>query len=523
MKNKFFIQKLEATIFQPQTGENLTFIDDMLACFREFKTICEKYRYKAMVNGADMVSNGALKPVVERMESILSKRFGATYHITIDQDVCLGNAYAIPVWPYLDTIDLECKNFYKSVNENIKMLKEEIKNGEDTLTDRNELKNYEKILKNGEIINKKIKNGLLKIDTANVRFINCEDLNVYVGIDLINFLIMPQYGLTEREALGILLHEIGHTFEFIYGLNSELILNNNLYDEIEHIASKGGKIKDIAKVIVRSKDGKVIGGENLDKTNEVVIMAKCFKEVLNREEKHGWYKNRRLNQELEADKFASLFHLGVDVITGLQKMRKYNFYSSTQDVYSGLGRYLVSFSLIRLLLLLTKWFSILLITVFGVMVTLMGCGLFIGAFLTMVLYYAVKWVLNSVFYFQKAGVKELLEYRGFKDRAQHLKNETVKQLKRIDKKKHPELHQHLLKQIQMCEDVIGDTSKLWEGIPKSFYIPGEFLTCLLTYIIPGRKTANELYNLELRMEDMVNNTLHVGSAKLRDAINKKDG
>ena len=504
----------EAMVFESQTGKNLEFIDEAEEVILEMQEHCRKHSFKSLVK-KEFWERDDSKILIERLSIILSKRFNIGFDIDCSTFFGSYNACA-----YLVLVDLplskEHNKYLKDVKKWIKDFKKEIKeeldNGNELDYDQrrwdNMADNIDKQLKE---VSNQILRGMLGIDVKNIKFVGAENVKVNVCIDIAGLTLSPGHAFTPREMLGVLMHEIGHIFESVYSLNSQFRYNTNLYEEIEHLARKGKNIKEICKVLYKNDKELIPGGDNIDNKNEFICLAKFVKGLLSRQKTVGVNKTESLNREIEADKFAINFHLGLDLTTALDKMYKDN--ARITKVDSNIS-YLVINTLIPPLGPVLRWLNQL--TLLRIAALLIKIHLRIAldlAFTPIFLLFDI--IISPILYI--TGRYDFEMYRKAGNRLKLVRDQTLKQLKKLDPKTNADLYNRLIEELDEMDGYIKDYGGNGDIIFKnsSAHIISGIVTCLISYISSNHKRMAEIYNLEHRLEDLTNNNLYLGSAKLK--------
>ena len=108
-------------------------------------------------------------------------------------------------------------------------------------------------------------------------------------------------------------------------------------------------------------------------------------------------------------------------------------------------------------------------------------------------------------------------YRKAGNRLKLVRDQTLKQLKKLDPKTNADLYNRLIEELDEMDGYIKDYGGNGDIIFKnsSAHIISGIVTCLISYISSNHKRMAEIYNLEHRLEDLTNNNLYLGSAKLK--------
>ena len=183
---------------------------------------------------------------------------------------------------------------------------------------------YNKIIKYLDNVRKLIKKSENKkgsIDLKNARVSGyLSKIPAYLIIDFIN--AEGFYGLTEKEFLAIMLHEIGHMFTFLeyhYRLEktnmlmltlTESVLDNN-FEKVEYVCKYKFSEEEFKKYIENT------GKTRFDYYSAITYLF--FKEMRTQLINA---KYDQTNSESLADNFAARFNYGADIVSALDKLHR---------------------------------------------------------------------------------------------------------------------------------------------------------------------------------------------------------
>ena len=527
------LQHQEATVWGVQSGKNLEFLKELEILFDYLIKLCNKNAGSVYFKKGkdDVFNSGTFKDVSDNINKLLTDRFGVEirgYYGT--HGLTPYNAYCVVYQPRLQTLQQDYENLEKQVTE-LKSTMEETEKIDSVAY--GQLTN---LLDNLDKLKKQILSCKLSIDLKNIKFIDAGDAYIDLAVDVPSFALDPAFELTSKEIIAIMLHEVGHAFESIHGLNTEFLSNNNLYEEIEHIASKCNSLKEVMKIVYKNEKGKIEGSENIDKSSDIMVLVKYSKYVLSKVDERkftGRLKTRTVERELEADKFAAAFHTGADLTTGLLKLHKgFGKHGILMAVLpiSPHMRWMVRFTLVRLIILgirLTFSYYTKFLDRAPITISKIALYVFASKYINFTPYLvfsictdAIIGILSSAVMYNITESPEKQAYRSLPNRLGFIRNQCVKNLKKLDRKKDKQLYDYILAEI---EEIDKATKYISSGLTAHTYISsdthvtGGFIYMLQSYLSRNLKNSIELQNLELRMEDMINNDLYVASGKLQSA------
>lgn len=486
----------EAMAWGLQTGKNIEFIDEALACLTELKVLINKHEFASIINTGEFFSGDRGGPILTRLEKIFSNRFG--FNLKIIRRMKLAyNAFAKNPGTNFETLLGETKKTFdlnKNIDQYIKKFLDKNKLKPENLSAA-EYESYaisKEMCKVGEELTKRIKKGLIKVDATNIKLINASDLTFYINADFAGYLNTKISDIEknhEKTTLAIILHEIGHLFDFVHSLNAEFVENNIIYEEIQDIAKKNGTLKDVYRIVVKDEDGNLKGAENIDTKSEAMIVIKIIKGVIERNKKFGIFKLNRLNQEEKADNFAAAFHLAgykaayIQYSAGRGKL----LFDNPKVIY------LQTFSIFRIVILLGQ--------------------ISYSVFKLLTVFPKLQSVLFGVLDALQYNNPENKQYRNGLDRTLMNKKYLLSSLKKVDYKKEPELYKDLTAQLKLVDEAIAMYKDYSDGIAN---MTTGLIRIIFKFLSSGR--SDEIYNLEIMMEDMINNDLYGGSAMLKETL-----
>ena len=160
------------------------------------------------------------------------------------------------------------------------------------------------------------KNGV-ELDLKNARFMNAtKNMKFYVNVDWNG--LKNNYGLTEKEILAVILHEIGHCWthwEYCYKVFASVQVLNDVVRE--EYAKKNKTPVDTIKVFY-NKTG--LPETKSDAKDMATLTIKAYKDIL-RGSAIGLASNHSTtDSEQQADEFATRFGLGKEIVTALNKL-----------------------------------------------------------------------------------------------------------------------------------------------------------------------------------------------------------
>lgn len=340
------------------------------------------------------------------------------------------------------------------------------------------IKEYNDFIKSIEKISKEkteaIKNIHNKKGFINLKYAKLEgyfkDLKCYLLLDPF---VLKNVGITPSEITAILLHEIGHVFNgFEYHYKLEQI-NLSMFNIIEEL--NGNRVEE-AEYIFKTKLA------NEEELKNYLETKQTRSDLLNyivlsylRNINSQIYNDKYLEtvSEAQADEFATRFNRGKDLVSALHKI---NTISATILPKNMFLRAFIGF--IELL------FSGLIFATLGFYGFLIGMSIFT------ILLFNVK--LSNI----------NMTYDLPIDRYNRIKNTIVNNLKNLNLDE--TTTKYLLEQYTFIEEIAN------------IFVNNKFiLTTLSEYIFPDAKQAKYYMNLQQKLENNLNNSLFVSSAKLR--------
>ncbi len=502
--------KQEAAVWGLQGSENDKFIGEACYIIQEIKDLIRNKKYKSIT---DPYAIDGFENLLKKFGKCLSNRFNVKIKV---YNVSAENACVHNIMPVIENPLIYEKN--KEYISSFKDLLKELKNNKDKKEDNKVAITYlNDIIKSSTEATNLIKNGILKIDLKNIKFLNAQDLTFYTEIGFSHFTHTRRVEeFTQREILAIILHEIGHAFEFIHGLNTEVINNNSIYEEIEYLSKQNKTPTEILNMVFKDKNGKIKNSPKEE--NAIMCIVKFSKELINRKRTQGYVKLYRMNKELEADRFAIAFNLGKDLASALKKLQSDRYSGGLLDLQTiNKGFFFGKFRLLDYVnrtsvgRILTLYINFTLIfwmqMVKGVFATPM-------CIIANIIVYTTEIILT---FLGLIGLEEeYMHYRSLKERLIYIRTETIKILKRTDRKKEKELHDRLVEEIKEIDEKIADTYVVEDSIPLvDIAIGAEICRFIISILSSNDKDTKEIVNLERRMEDLINNSLFHSTAALK--------
>ncbi len=507
--------KSEAVVWGIQGDKNKDFINQSLFILHDLRKRAIEKGFSALYDSGRWGRNDeVVLDLLNKLSKVFSKRFGANFNVRVGYDL---NACAYVACPSVRTMSQDFRNLFEICLKQLKRYKFLPKERKYDAYNINNKEIFENIINNMNLLNKKIKEGMLKIDINEIKFVDCENItfDFLVGFPDFFFPYKEELAFTNREILAIMLHEIGHLFENLHGLNTEFIEQNILYEELEYLAKQNKTPKEILNILYKDKNG-IIRGEEYKGDNDIIVLAKFSRDLIHRHKKLGYGRNINLNKELEADKFSVAFNMGKDLASGLDKLFKVSGMTTvwrTQYTFDTFGRYgniiqrtyifrlFVFFANLTMLAVDTAVLAGYTLS-FGLFGLLYGLGLIL-------VNHIVIFTLLITFNTEPT----LQTYRSPKERISYIKREVIKILKRTKMETNPDLYKDLLSQIREIEAIENDTTNLIKMKTIFGTTYGEYIRLCWSYLNVYQE-SNESYMLERRMEDLIHNMLYVAKAEL---------
>ena len=366
----------------------------------------------------------------------------------------------------------------------------------------------------------KLKKLNFEVDLEQVRIIGIPD-------DIKAYLFIPDelfYGgeyskiLSDREAVAVILHEIGHIFTFLYYMsrtvkNSVVLVDSfMLYSNGNTEKAKKVLVQNTTNKPIKTDDDKLVIRSVLDEMSSNLKAMGNY--IVNLEPK----KNVSFESEAEADSFAVRFGLAKELATSLDKiMEDKSSIVGLMKLGFGIFMAVLIFSLIRFVL--TLYIVILMAPVTGV-----GASGLVGAILLEAFLFLIKYslvisiaVIGFIFIISSiAAVVNILtggdvdfEYEKLHNRIARMKRELIKVMRQQNLDK--DLRKRLISEIEEVEKVMN---KL---------IGDDRTASFLNNLIPNGNYGRDFdikYITDLIIDKLQNNDLHYLSEKLNLRISK---
>ena len=255
-----------------------------------------------------LASDKEIKLAAEDLSELITARTGMNISVINSEN---GNMFT---WPIVLDITSTLMNYSKDTISYIETHNDEFTDDEYKKLDKytkgfyHFSKNMKQALKD-----KRLQDLSVDLDRARVNNLPKE----YVGTIFIDFKSMHNLGLTNREAVAILLHEVGHNFTSIETtyrtvLNSTIILDSIIESVKSGKAPGTGLIKGYEKLYKE----KVPPDTPLDKVFMSIL------EIENKKIKIGAEQdmNYTIDSERVADLFASRMGYAVEIVSALNKI-----------------------------------------------------------------------------------------------------------------------------------------------------------------------------------------------------------
>ena len=389
---------------------------------------------------------------IKRIEKLIKERFNLT--VIIDKE--LGDYYVAAIIPFLSDYLTEF-NLLKNLDFSIFRL---------GLIDI--YRHLRELEKEREEYFKRIHNRRGYIDLKYARVSGyLADVKHYL---LISFFSLKDMGLTPREITAVILHEIGHAFVGLETHHRITTTNSTIMDILDSInKNKKDKALYIFKRYFKKEDiDEGALGTNKEITDFYGKLAEVYLDELQSHLIRGKYDET--NYENLADSFANRFNLGRDLVSGLHKVHLLHnvVFPKSKFVYYSL-------------LLLDFIENVLLLIMSG------PTGVILMVFIIIFVY---------------GHDYNHMTYDFPIDRYNRIKNGIINNLKNTNLPK--ALMKDLLEQYMFIDKVIKD-SDYFKGI----------LPTIADYILPSNRNNNYYIHLQQTIENSLNNTLFVSSAKLR--------
>lgn len=422
--------------------------------------------------------------VVKKLENILTERFGVNTIVGHNNGEL---AFCIISGSNMTYTDNEFFDYHE-MNKKLQYLKstapkkyEEIVNGDPENYDPATRYDYFKWWR--EDANKsfyamldKIKKDNITIDLKKGRFVNApKNMKFYASMDW--YRLSKIYGLSSRQILAILLHEIGHCFT--HAEYSYKVFNNVqvLSDVIREEYGKRGKTPTEAIRIFYNKTKIEETKSNSKNITDLTITA--YKDII-RGSSIGIYSNHpTTDSEQQADEFASRFGLGAELTTALRTIGVDDWYDRTLDPYYAGMVFLPLCAMLTIEVAILAP-SMLLLTALASVVTLLPLLTLIGLNL---------WTKGNKVTYDDA-------YRRYK----RIRNTTVRRLNVIEDKS---VKEEVLKQIESID-------RIYKRIEKD--TKDSFFRKFAEFILGNTKAYDEVAVNEI-IEDLTANDLIIASAK----------
>lgn len=169
-------------------------------------------------------------------------------------------------------------------------------------------------------VDKQVKlNGGLKLNNKEARIENLPSdymLIMIIGVYDLFFI----GGLSPKEVAAIMLHEVGHAYTHIEYSYRSAVMTTSINDSLKIASNKGYSTKETLLLVgeVASKDKDYIA-KNKDK-NIIAITLNTLDAIVSNEGLR--YSNlNSIDSEQKADEFASMFGLGVELTSALEKFQ----------------------------------------------------------------------------------------------------------------------------------------------------------------------------------------------------------
>lgn len=451
----------------------------------EFQKIIDVLENDNTANSLVAIKNKDIAQAFVNIDNILTKRFGMKYRHIVTTNVAYACFTAPPEnYSSVSKFNSDYFKFVKSLVKNTKEEKvktvEQIKSIEKDgfdLTYRwvESMKAMEKTLNT-----KGVKVDLEKATVSNLP----SDYTIFAMVDI--SLLVSTLKLTARQITAILYHEVGHSFTHIE--YSYKVINNttSLIDSIkEGIEKKNKSLKDSLLIAYeRTYNESTV---DLKDKNTVLVLLKTVEKHI---EYHAGFNPSRLgtiDSEQLADQFATRFGLGDDLIIALSALNEH-FKNEYQSGFA------YSMMLLQ---------SLLLLSALGIIIT----ASFVGGLIFTVVIILTVLVVNIVSSYLTGGSVETDKvYDTYKRRMIRVKNDIVRQLRTNDIPK--DVITALLTSIDNITNIIKDVPDDKPGLIDRF---------MINFTSAGKR-ASEYKNIEEITENLMENDLHVVSAKFKNLI-----
>ena len=408
--------------------------------------------------------------VIREIDKVVKDRFGFTIKHVNSEHIPYGT---MPLVPSNDNI---LNDTAASLNGELKSYVVKTGTNEQNVKDLKRIKDIAKdersivytMYKSLHELNKTLDTDKVKIDLKRATIKNLPKEYIIFVTSNFNTMIRT-YDLTGEELTGVLLHEIGHMFTHLENSYRTVKTTTTLVDALLLDASKG---KDIKKTISLSYKKVLGGGKEIDSKNEKVAAIMMLDRFMLQTGKLNSQDNHSAtDSEALADQFATNFGVGLPLSTALHKMLTGGFkIRAIKKIDSVLLKVVTLFIVILLMIVL----------------------------LPLVIYIMlVKVILNILL---GSTDSNAITYDENKRRLERVKNDMVRILRTSDLSK-----QERRSFIKEIDSVVNLISNFKEN--DSIKLGGN--------VLPWNKASSMFKELEERLEDLTDNSLHLASNRLK--------
>ena len=449
-----------------------------------FEEIISNIKEYDLKSAKKVFLNRKNKPLITKLDSIISKRFG----ISLQHTFSTGSGYA--VW----TIPPKNQNILnKDIVEVSKAVDEYTKNADESNThsDVKNIRNADtqmmsimnKWKKSMSVLEKELNTNGVRIDLEKavvyglpkdyVVFLTC-DLNIMVN----------EIGMNADELTAVLLHEVGHAFTHLEYSYRSISNTSVLLDTIKDASDKNRTYKETIKLVYEEVlDG---NGSDLDDANDITATIKLADEYIKNSVGMIPTPHSGTDSEQLADQFAGRFGLGKDLATGLEKMTKrfpeITEFSAHLTMAVIAGVYVFIFALI-MAAGIAGAFMIALETALTIMITGF-LGSFIGSLLS------------------AGGVNTAKTYDDSYQRLNRVKNEMIRRIRseNIDK--------------AIKKQVLAELDSVTELIKKVPVSNPTFSDNLIRLVSSRSRRLANMKEIEQVVENLMENDLHASALRI---------
>jgi hypothetical protein len=430
----------------------------------------------------DLSKNSTIKLTYEKLDKIISKRFGIEFRHRFNVFTLYG---IMAVTPYnASAIKEDVIDIYTNMKKRISYANTRYDEGDIMYSD-DILIGMKRMLKNVDTLDKQLTESNIKIDLNGARIENLPN-NFIVEIYCNPLMLFHKdVQLTDEEITAILLHEIGHQFTFIENsyrtVKNTTIFISTLQESI-NVKGKGFR-ESLILAYEKTNNTKL---ENTSKMSlNTVFLTITTKHIMDTFSLTD-YESSNSDKEMLADQFAGRF--------GMQKILSSALYKVNQAHENDVFRYKIDIILPKILNA-----SILILAILEIAAGTFGPMLITITVATILAFIAV----NIAAYITYGGTNDGDDYDGLKKRISRIRTESIRILQSSNDK---ELTKKIIADIK-------DIDRLLDSIPDE----NVSLINKIYRIIrrSGARKFLEIGEIESLTEKLQSNDLYLASAKLK--------